>query len=79
VIGPLLRDSAEGADTMVWLVAADPARIGTGGFWHDRRRRSLHKVPKTRRSDTAGRRARLWDWCVAQTGVEPLAGAGSSA
>ena len=42
--GPLLRDADSGADTAVWLAAtSDP--IGTGGFWHDRRRRSTHYAP----------------------------------
>ncbi|NUR17123.1 MAG: SDR family NAD(P)-dependent oxidoreductase [Dermatophilaceae bacterium] len=42
--GPLLRDADSGADTAVWLVAtSDP--IGTGGFWHDRRRRATHYAP----------------------------------
>ncbi|GAB3880150.1 SDR family NAD(P)-dependent oxidoreductase [Terrabacter terrigena] len=42
--GPLLRDADSGADTAVWLVAtSDP--IGTGGFWHDRRRRPTHYAP----------------------------------
>ncbi|MFM6848004.1 MAG: dehydrogenase, partial [Terrabacter sp.] len=42
--GPLLRDADSGADTAVWLVAtSDP--IGTGVFWHDRRRRPTHYAP----------------------------------
>lgn len=42
--GPLLRDADSGADTAVWLVATSDA-IGTGGLWHDRRRRSTHYLP----------------------------------
>jgi NAD(P)-dependent dehydrogenase (short-subunit alcohol dehydrogenase family) len=42
--GALLRDADAGADTAVWLTATSDA-IGTGGFWHDRRRRSTHYVP----------------------------------
>ncbi|WP_323100539.1 SDR family NAD(P)-dependent oxidoreductase [Intrasporangium sp. YIM S08009] len=42
--GPLLRDADSGADTAVWLTATgDPT--GTGGFWHDRRRRPTHYAP----------------------------------
>src|SRR6478736_756716 len=42
--GPLLRDADAGADTAVWLTATADA-IGTGGFWHDRRRRATHYAP----------------------------------
>lgn len=72
VVGPLLRTPQEGADTIVWLAADDgtPA-VASGGFWLDRRRRSLHKLPATRRSDTPERRERLWRWCVERTGYEP--------
>jgi len=42
--GPLLRDADSGADTAVWLTATADA-TGTGGFWHDRRRRATHYAP----------------------------------
>lgn len=44
VMGPLLRDDDDGADTAVWLTATDEP-IGTGGFWNDRRRRATHYAP----------------------------------
>ena len=74
VTGPLLRNAAQGADTMVWLAADDgePLRQ-TGRFWLDRRMRSEHRLPTTRRGDTAARRARLWEWCVEAAGVDPFA------
>ena len=67
VMGPLLRPASQGVDTLVWLAADDgePLR-STGGFWHDRRRRSIHRLAKTRRSDTPQRRAELWQWCCTQ-------------
>jgi NAD(P)-dependent dehydrogenase (short-subunit alcohol dehydrogenase family) len=70
VMGPLLRTVDQGADTLVWLAADDgePAHT-TGRFWLDRRPRPVHRLPSTRRSDTPERRARLWEWCVARTGV----------
>jgi NAD(P)-dependent dehydrogenase (short-subunit alcohol dehydrogenase family) len=72
VVGPLLRTPQEGADTIVWLAADDgPPAVDSGGFWLDRRRRSLHKLPTTRRSDTPERRERLWRWCTERTGCEP--------
>lgn len=48
---PLLRTAAEGADTMVWLAAAEQPATTTGGFWHDRKLRPLHRLPSTRRGD----------------------------
>lgn len=70
VVGPLLRTPLQGADTVVWLAADDgePTR-SSGGFWLDRRRRSIHKLPTTRRSDTPEHRAELWRWVVAAAGV----------
>jgi NAD(P)-dependent dehydrogenase (short-subunit alcohol dehydrogenase family) len=65
---PLLRSPAEGADTLVWLAADDGEPLRTSGdFWLDRRRRRIHRLPSTRRSDTPERRRELWEWCVAQT------------
>ena len=67
---PLLRTPAEGADTLVWLAADDGEPVQTSGdFWLDRRRRTIHRLPSTRRSDTPHRRHKLWDWCVEQTGA----------
>lgn len=71
VVGPLLRTPEQGSDTIVWLgSAAEPARA-SGGFWLDRQRRSIHKLPTTRRSDTVGRRQALWKWVAEAAGVTP--------
>ena len=59
LIGPLLRDRGEGADTIVWLAAADEPGRSTGKLWLDRHPRSTDKVPSTRTS--AEERARLWE------------------
>lgn len=69
LVGPMLRDADEGADTMVWLAADDgePA-TASGSFWLDRRVRSIHKLERTRRSDTVERRERLWKWVAARAG-----------
>ncbi len=70
IVGPLLRSPAEGADTLVWLAADDGEPLATsGGFWLDRRRRNIHKLPTTRRTDTAERRLALWDWVEAAAGA----------
>lgn len=70
VMGPLLRTPDEGADTVVWLGVADEASRSTGGFWLDRARRPIHRLPSTRRSDTPARRRDLWDWVTAAAGVD---------
>ncbi|HEU5301173.1 MAG TPA: SDR family NAD(P)-dependent oxidoreductase [Acidimicrobiia bacterium] len=73
VMGPLLRSPEQGADTLVWL-AADPAPLeSNGGFWLDRRRRSIHKLPRTKATDTPERRRELWDWVVETCGEDPAA------
>ena len=71
IVGPLLRSAEEGADTMVWLAAdeGEPA-TSSGEFWLDRRRRSIHKIGKTRKTDTAERRRDLWNWVVEQSGAD---------
>lgn len=73
VVGPLLRSPAEGADTLTWLAADDAEPLSTSGdFWLDRRRRPIHRLPRTRRSDTPERREALWSWCVSASGAAPL-------
>jgi len=61
--GPILRTVAEGADTMVWLAAADPAVLHRGSLWLDRRPRRLHRLRRTAASDTATERRRLVEMC----------------
>jgi NAD(P)-dependent dehydrogenase (short-subunit alcohol dehydrogenase family) len=65
---PLLRDPAGGADTIVWLAGSPQLRGQTGGFWHDRRRRSEHRVPRTR--ETLQERERFFAECERLAGVE---------
>ena len=72
IVGPLLRSAEQGADTAVWLAADDGQPLATTGhFWLDRRVRSIHKLPSTRKTDTPTRRHQLWDWCVQASGVTP--------
>ncbi len=77
LVGPFLRTPVQGADTAAWLASVPELPAGAQtGFWHDRRRRPIHRMAKTRKADTASARAALWAWCVEATGVDlPLAGA----
>ena len=65
LVGPLLRTSGQGADTIVWLAAAPEAARSTGHLWLDRRPRKLDRLPGTRVSPEDARR--LWDACLALT------------
>ena len=58
---PILRTNEQGADTIVWLAAADPPLRSTGRFWHDRRERPTHYTGRTKEGE-ADRRA-LWEAC----------------
>ena len=72
LMGPWLRDADQGVDTIAWLAADDAMPLSaSGGFWHDRRRRDIHRLSRTRRSDTDERRRALWSWCVERSGVDP--------
>jgi dehydrogenase/reductase SDR family member 12 len=61
---PLLRTPDQGADTIIWLAAADQRQLGTGQFWHDRRPRPAYRRPGPR-PDPPGTGELLWTW-VAQ-------------
>ncbi|MGB3049577.1 MAG: SDR family NAD(P)-dependent oxidoreductase [Polyangiales bacterium] len=73
---PLLRSPAQGADTIVWLCAADDAARSTGKFWHDRTPRPTHRFARTR--ETAEEREALWSELCRYSGwsgtLESLAG-----
>ncbi len=47
VMAPLLRDAYQGADTMVWLAAAEEPLRSSGVLWLDRHPRHANKVPWT--------------------------------
>ncbi|HET8719217.1 MAG TPA: SDR family NAD(P)-dependent oxidoreductase [Nocardioidaceae bacterium] len=68
VTRPFLRSPDEGADTAVWLAAAHPPPL-TGQFWHDRAARPTSLLRRTRTTDLD--RARLWQWCAGQLGLQP--------
>lgn len=59
IIGPILRSPEEGADTILWLAAADEPLNRGGELWMDRRPRGAHRLPWTR--DTAEERELVVD------------------
>ncbi|MFM7410327.1 MAG: dehydrogenase, partial [Actinomycetota bacterium] len=59
VTRPILRNAAQGADTISWLAAVDASMVGSGGFWCDRERRPIHRLASTRRADTTESRHAL--------------------
>ena len=63
---PLLRTPQQGADTIVWLAAADEPGHCTGLFWHDRQQRPTHLLPWTR--ETQPEREQLWARCAQLSG-----------
>ncbi|HLH67276.1 MAG TPA: SDR family NAD(P)-dependent oxidoreductase [Solirubrobacteraceae bacterium] len=70
LLGPLLRTPRQGADTIVWLAAAERPGRSSGLFWHDRRPRPTHLVPWTRESESE--REALWQLCVSLSGADEL-------
>jgi dehydrogenase/reductase SDR family member 12 len=72
VMGPLLRTPDQGADTIVWLAAADRPLSSSGGFWHDREERPVHRLRRTQAP--SGERERLWEYLVGRSGWEPPSG-----
>jgi len=77
LLGPLLRSSAQGADTIVWL-ATTPEPLSPGGLWLDRRPRPVHRLARTRRSDTPLQRERLWQYCASRSGAVGRGGGSDS-
>jgi NAD(P)-dependent dehydrogenase (short-subunit alcohol dehydrogenase family) len=65
--GPILRDAEQGADTSVWLCAADPTPP-SGLLWHDRRPRSAHFTRRTQ--ETGEDRERIWSWVREAAGLD---------
>jgi NAD(P)-dependent dehydrogenase (short-subunit alcohol dehydrogenase family) len=60
---PLLRSASQGADTMCWLCSDDVMVRHSGKFWSDRAERLIHRLPRTRNSDTHEAREAIWQWC----------------
>jgi dehydrogenase/reductase SDR family member 12 len=62
VMKPLLRSPEQGADTICWL-ASRSENVDSGKFWCDRASRTIHRLSRTRKSDTPEARGALWLWC----------------
>ncbi|ACV76531.1 SDR family NAD(P)-dependent oxidoreductase [Nakamurella multipartita] len=67
VAKPILRTPDQGADTIVWLVAAAEPSRSSGRFWHDRRVRPTHYLPW--QHDDPAIRATLWRESLSRTGA----------
>ena len=67
MMGPLLRDADEGADTAVWLCGIDRAEMEPGAFYLDRRPRTTVRWPET--GTSPGDRRRLWALVDEQAGL----------
>jgi dehydrogenase/reductase SDR family member 12 len=72
---PILLSPEQGADTIIWLATASPARLGSGRFWHDRRPRPEYLLPWTREKDPAAAR-KLWDHLAATVTAADLPAGG---
>lgn len=62
----MLRNSYQGADTVVWLATSDDVKNKTGKFWFDRKPRRTHILPSTR--STKKERQLLWKECIKRCG-----------
>ncbi len=62
----ILRSPHQGADTVVWLAAADEPRLAPGGFWLDRRLHPVHVREVTR--ETEADRQALWAFLCRKVG-----------
>lgn len=74
VTRPIIRNPAQGADTIVWLGAAPDGVADTGLFWHDRRPRPTHYRLGPAPEDAAEREV-LWRYCqtlLSDAGIGPL-------
>jgi NAD(P)-dependent dehydrogenase (short-subunit alcohol dehydrogenase family) len=66
---PLLRTPEQGADTIVWLAAADEPGLTSGQFWFDREVVPTHLTESTH--ETVEERQDLWDRLADLTGFTP--------
>jgi len=70
LMGPILRDADQGAETTTFLALADDLPTD-GRLWHDRRARSEHKVPWT--IPDRGEAGELWARVCRDASIDPQA------
>ena len=70
VMGPILRDAEQGAETTTFLTLADDLPTD-GRLWHDRRARAAHKVPWT--LPDRGEAGELWARVCRDAAIDPQA------
>ncbi len=71
LLGPILRDSHQGADTIDWLAAARPPEA-IDQIWFDRRPRPVHAFPHTRKpAATTAQLLALLNADAARLGLSP--------
>jgi len=58
---PILRNPAEGADTIVWLASGSSQRPGDSGIWLDRKVCNEYRWPVRRQDPNEA--SLLWEWC----------------
>jgi NAD(P)-dependent dehydrogenase (short-subunit alcohol dehydrogenase family) len=68
VTGAVLRTPEQGADTIVWLAAAEEPARSSGLFWHDREPRPTHQALMGT-EERPGARDRLWEVLSELTGT----------
>lgn len=74
LMGPFLRNPAQGVDTVLWLATAATDVTPPGTLWLDRRSRSPHRIKRTLRSDSTAQRDRLIQFCRVRSGFDETAG-----
>ncbi len=67
IMKPLLRTAEQGADTIVWLAAAEEPAASSGHFWFDREVTPTHLSEATR--ETEGEREAFWNALESLTGT----------
>lgn len=72
IMGPLLRNADQGADTIVWLSADPDALASSGQFWLDRQPRETHRLKRTEAGDAQS--GQLWDFLADATDWQPPSG-----
>lgn len=67
MLWPLLRNSGQGADTVLWLAATRP-EPAPETLWFDRAARPAHVYAATRQGDSAEKLVAFLDGCIGATG-----------